>query len=175
MPAMGLEPIRCCHQQILSLPRLPFRHAGKFVSNVSILSQDISDCKKNFDKISCNLFLLTKVIIYDNLNTCSRSLYRRVVQEETGSKDDLDMRFEAGEAHMRRKILKKMTSPREDVVRQLKEVRKAEGMTQEHLAELVGTKKSNISRLESGRYNPSLDFLVKVADGLGKQISVKVM
>lgn len=61
------------------------------------------------------------------------------------------------------------------MVRQLREVRRAEGMTQEHLAELVGTKKSNISRLESGRYNPSLDFLVKVADGLGKQISVKVM
>ena len=68
-----------------------------------------------------------------------------------------------------------VTSPREEIVRQLKEVRKAEGMTQERLAELVGTKKSNISRLESGRYNPSLDFLVKVADGLGKQISVKVM
>lgn len=67
------------------------------------------------------------------------------------------------------------SSPREEVVRQLREVRKAEGITQEHLAELVGTKKSNISRLESGRYNPSLDFLVKVADGLGKQISVKVM
>lgn len=72
-------------------------------------------------------------------------------------------------------ILSKAISPREEVVRQLKEVRKAEGITQEHLAELVGTKKSNISRLESGRYNPSLDFLVKVADGLGKQISVKVM
>ena len=28
MPAVGLEPTRCCHQQILSLPRLPFRHAG---------------------------------------------------------------------------------------------------------------------------------------------------
>ena len=25
---MGLEPIRGCPQQILSLPRLPFRHAG---------------------------------------------------------------------------------------------------------------------------------------------------
>lgn len=72
-------------------------------------------------------------------------------------------------------LLSKVTSPREDVVRQLREVRKAEGITQEHLAELVGTKKSNISRLESGRYNPSLDFLVKVADGLGKQISVKIM
>lgn len=71
--------------------------------------------------------------------------------------------------------MSRSTTPREEVVRQLKEVRKAEGMTQEHLAELVGTKKSNISRLESGRYNPSLDFLVKVADGLGKQITVKVM
>ena len=30
MPAMGLEPIRGCPQQILSLPRLPFRHAGIF-------------------------------------------------------------------------------------------------------------------------------------------------
>ena len=28
MPVVGLEPTRCCHQQILSLPRLPFRHAG---------------------------------------------------------------------------------------------------------------------------------------------------
>ena len=26
MPMMGLEPIRCCHRQILSLVRLPFRH-----------------------------------------------------------------------------------------------------------------------------------------------------
>jgi hypothetical protein len=28
MPAVGLEPTRRCRQQILSLPRLPFRHAG---------------------------------------------------------------------------------------------------------------------------------------------------
>lgn len=67
-----------------------------------------------------------------------------------------------------------MTSPKKDVARQVKEVRRGKGMTQEHLAELVGTKKSNISRLESGRYNPSLDFLTKVADGLGKQIQIKI-
>ncbi|MDD6157517.1 MAG: helix-turn-helix transcriptional regulator [Lachnospiraceae bacterium] len=65
-------------------------------------------------------------------------------------------------------------SPRDSVVRQLKEIRKEQGMTQACLAELVGTKKSNISRLESGRYNPSLDFLVRVADGLGKEIQMKV-
>ena len=63
---------------------------------------------------------------------------------------------------------------REEVAQQLREVRKSQGMTQELLADRVGTKKSNISRLESGRYNPSLDFLVKVAGGLGKQIQVKV-
>ena len=61
-----------------------------------------------------------------------------------------------------------------DVAKQLRDVRKAQGMTQESLAELVGTKKSNISRLERGRHNPSLDFLVKVAGGRGKQIQVKV-
>lgn len=65
-------------------------------------------------------------------------------------------------------------TPKQSVARQLKEVRKAQGITQACLAELVGTKKSNISRLESGRYNPSLDFLEKVADGLGKQLQVQV-
>lgn len=64
--------------------------------------------------------------------------------------------------------------PRYEVVEQLKHARKAQNMTQEVLAERVGTKKSNISRLESGRYNPSLDFLIKVAECLGKQITIKI-
>ena len=70
--------------------------------------------------------------------------------------------------------MKAGSDTRRDVADQLRSVRKAQGMTQESLAERVGTKKSNISRLESGRYNPSLDFLVKVADGLDKQIQIKV-
>ena len=70
--------------------------------------------------------------------------------------------------------MKGSNATREEVAQQLREVRKSQGMTQESLADRVGTKKSNISRLESGRYNPSLDFLVKVAGGLGKQIQVKV-
>ena len=35
MPAAGLEPARGCPQQILSLPRLPFRHAGALLFIVS--------------------------------------------------------------------------------------------------------------------------------------------
>ena len=57
---------------------------------------------------------------------------------------------------------------RQEIASQLRQVRKEQGMTQERLAEKVGTRKSNISRLESGRYNPSLDFLEKVAGGLGR-------
>ena len=66
------------------------------------------------------------------------------------------------------------SSARQYVALQMKQARKEQGITQEMLAEKVGTKKSNISRLESGRYNPSLDFLEKVAGGLGKEIKVKV-
>lgn len=70
--------------------------------------------------------------------------------------------------------MKERSNASQEVAKQLRDVRKSQGMTQESLADLVGTKKSNISRLESGRYNPSIDFLVKVAGGLGKQIQVKV-
>lgn len=63
---------------------------------------------------------------------------------------------------------------RQEIASQLRQVRKEQGMTQERLAEKIGTRKSNISRLESGRYNPSLDFLEKVAGGLGREIEVKV-
>ena len=63
---------------------------------------------------------------------------------------------------------------RQEIAAQLRQVRKEQGMTQERLAEKVGTRKSNIYRLESGRYNPSLDFLEKVAGGLGREIEVKV-
>lgn len=72
------------------------------------------------------------------------------------------------------KDAKQSLIPRYEVVEQLKKARKAQNVTQEVLAERVGTKKSNISRLESGKYNPSLDFLVKVADSLGKQIHIRI-
>ena len=52
--------------------------------------------------------------------------------------------------------------------------RKEKDLTQEELAKKVGTKKSNISRFESGRYNPSLDFLIKVAGSLGKELQINV-
>lgn len=72
------------------------------------------------------------------------------------------------------KDIDKSLAPRYEAVEQLKNARRAQNVTQEVLAERVGTKKSNISRFESGKYNPSLDFLIKVADSLGKQIHIRI-
>ncbi len=62
--------------------------------------------------------------------------------------------------------------PRYDVISQIIEARISQNMTQEELALRVGTQKSNISRLESGTYNPSLDFLSRVARSLGKEVQI---
>lgn len=70
--------------------------------------------------------------------------------------------------------MERAESARQEVARQLRAARREQGVTQERLAERVGTKKSNISRLESGRYNPSLDFLVKVASGLDRKIQIQL-
>ena len=64
--------------------------------------------------------------------------------------------------------------PRYEVISQIMEARVEQNMTQAELAKRVGTQKSNISRLESGNYNPSLDFLIKVAKSLGKEISIQI-
>ena len=58
---------------------------------------------------------------------------------------------------------------------QLKEVRLRAGLTQEQLADRIGTKKSFISRVEKGRADIQLSTLVKLFRGLGKQISVRVL
>ena len=62
--------------------------------------------------------------------------------------------------------------PEYELIRQLIEARTEKNMTQKQLAEKIGTKQSNIARLESGNYNPSFQFLQKVAGALDKRLSV---
>lgn len=61
---------------------------------------------------------------------------------------------------------------RDSIARELRDTRKTLNLTQSALADIAGTKKSNISRMESGKYNPSLDFLVKIADSMGKKLEI---
>lgn len=57
----------------------------------------------------------------------------------------------------------------------LKVERLKAGLTQEQLAERIGTKKSFISRVERGRTDIQLSTLVKLFRGLDRQISVRVL
>lgn len=58
---------------------------------------------------------------------------------------------------------------------QLKDERLRAGLTQEQLADRIGTKKSFISRVERGRADIQLSTLVRLFQGLGRQISVRVL
>jgi predicted transcriptional regulator len=60
-----------------------------------------------------------------------------------------------------------------EIIKQIIDARNDQNITQKELAERIGIKQSNISRLESGNYNPSLDFLKKIADGLGKELHIE--
>ncbi len=51
--------------------------------------------------------------------------------------------------------------------------RRQAGMTQQTLARLAKTRQANISRLERGIQNPSVEFLVRVAKSLGRKFRVK--
>ena len=61
------------------------------------------------------------------------------------------------------------------IIEEIIMARKEKNLTQKGLADLVGTKQSNISRLESGTYNPSMDFLQKIASAMGKRLEVRMV
>ena len=54
------------------------------------------------------------------------------------------------------------------------EKRLEKGLSQKELAEKMGTKQSAISRLESGKYNPSIQFLEKLAKALQLRLDISL-
>lgn len=62
--------------------------------------------------------------------------------------------------------------PEYEIISQIIKARIEQNITQEELAQKIGTRQSNISRLEGGNYNPSLQFLKKLARGLGKELHI---
>lgn len=60
-----------------------------------------------------------------------------------------------------------------DIADEVLRLRIEKGWSQSELAERAGTKQANISRLESGLSNPSINFLQKLAKALNTNISLK--
>ena len=59
-----------------------------------------------------------------------------------------------------------------DIAEAVLRLRLAKGWSQSELARRVGTKQANISKLENGLANPTLDFLRRVAQALGTDLSI---
>lgn len=65
-------------------------------------------------------------------------------------------------------------APRYRIISELIDARIKNGFTQKELADKVGAKQSAIARLESGNINPTLEFLDKIASGMGCKLSIQV-
>ena len=61
---------------------------------------------------------------------------------------------------------------RRKIVSQLVSARLEKGLSQEQLAKLIGTQKSNISRIESGKQNLTVDMMIKICDALEKNVDL---
>ncbi len=64
--------------------------------------------------------------------------------------------------------------PKFDLIRSIIEKRIEKNISQKELASRMGTKQSALSRFESGNYNPSLDFMQKVAQALDSKLEIKL-
>jgi predicted transcriptional regulator len=81
--------------------------------------------------------------------------------------------LESYEKNVRTRLIESLEAIYE-IKSQLIKIRSEMGISQIQLAEMTGTKQSAISRLESGDYNPSIEFLSKIASALGKELHVEI-
>ena len=69
-------------------------------------------------------------------------------------------------------VQRRQNVTREEVIALFRNYRKELGMTQSQLGQKAGVTQPNITRFESGNYNPSLEFLVRIATAMGKKVKV---
>ncbi len=63
--------------------------------------------------------------------------------------------------------------PEYKIIRQILALRREKNITQAELARLVNAKQPSIARLESGKHNPSLKLLKKIAEVLDSKLDIR--
>lgn len=63
--------------------------------------------------------------------------------------------------------------PEFDIIRAVVEARNEQHLTQEDLANLTGLNQADISKIENGTRNPSLNMLKRLAKGMNMQLELK--
>ena len=66
-------------------------------------------------------------------------------------------------------------SVRKNIVRQYIYIRKLKKMTQADVAKKAGVSRTNITRFESGEYNPTLEMMVKIAAALDVNLELRLV
>ena len=62
---------------------------------------------------------------------------------------------------------------REQIGQQIAGLRQKKGLTLKQLAEASGVTSQNLTKIEHGKYNVSIDILTKVCIALGAEITIK--
>lgn len=63
--------------------------------------------------------------------------------------------------------------PEMDVIRAIIDARTSQNMTQKELAERTGINQADISKLENGTRNPSVNLLKRLAEGMGMALKIE--
>lgn len=65
-----------------------------------------------------------------------------------------------------------ITNDRERIGGQIKAIREKKGLTQQKLADMAGKQKSTISKIEGGKFNPSIDILSDILIHLDSKLII---
>lgn len=60
-----------------------------------------------------------------------------------------------------------------DVIRAIVDARTSQNITQKELAERTGINQADISKLENGTRNPSINLLKRLAEGMGMVLKIE--
>lgn len=63
--------------------------------------------------------------------------------------------------------------PELDVIRAMVDARNSANMTQKELSERTGISQADISKIENGTRNPSLNLLKRLAEGMGMTLKIE--
>lgn len=63
--------------------------------------------------------------------------------------------------------------PEYDIINAMIKARKEKGLTQKQLSELTGISQADISRIENGTRNPSLEMIKRLAIGMGMRLKLE--
>lgn len=63
--------------------------------------------------------------------------------------------------------------PEYDIIQAMIDARKSQNMTQKELSEKTGITQADISRIERGTRNPSLEMMKRLAKGMGMELKLE--